>query len=191
MQLVPSINYFFGRRGFEHGNPAMSRRERWLLRRYLLKCRFLLEFGCGGSTLSAIRFGVPRIISVESDPKWVKRLQKDPIISVAVASGCLSFRTIDIGPVGNWGIPVDNSRRDYYPSYFDGVWSTFNCLPDLILIDGRFRVECAQAAISRVGPSTILLIHDYVSRPEYHVVERYLEPIDRANDLVAFRKRPR
>jgi hypothetical protein len=40
---------------------------------------------------------------------------------------------------------------------------------DIILVDGKWRVECARAAAKVMTDDTILLFHDW-DREEYHVV---------------------
>ncbi|MDR7058689.1 MULTISPECIES: hypothetical protein [unclassified Sphingopyxis] len=55
----------------------------------------LLEFGCGGSTVVAAR-QVRRIVSVDSDPAWLAKVQAD------VRREVVEFTPfhVDIGPVG-------------------------------------------------------------------------------------------
>jgi len=49
--------------------------------------------------------------------------------------------------------------------------------PDLILVDGRFRVACFLASLLRGTPGTPILFDDYVGREErYAHVERYVKP---------------
>ncbi len=67
----------------------------------------LLEFGCGGSTLVAAR-QVRRIVSVDSDPVWLGKVQAE------VTREVVEFTPFhaDIGPVGEWGL---SGRRRQYP----------------------------------------------------------------------------
>ena len=94
---------------------------------------------------------------------------------------------VDIGPVGDWGMPIDPSTRDQWPSYYKTVWAeqeSSEC--DLYLIDGRFRVASFMSAVLHCAPSAVLLIHDYFSRPHYHVVKEICREIARTADLSAF-----
>jgi hypothetical protein len=167
----------------------MSRRERWLFSRYLKGCRSFLEFGCGGSTVFALERGVPEVFAVESDPSWVARLRAHPVCSAALADGRLSLRHIDLGPVGQWGRPTDRSRAGTWPAYYESAWKEICTQPDLVLIDGCMRVECATAALRHISRATVVLFHDYFSRPRYHSVAALFDCVDRAGDLAVFRKR--
>ncbi len=49
--------------------------------------------------------------------------------------------------------------------------------PDLVLIDGRFRVACFLTTLLQARPGTIVLFDDYVGRNErYGQVETYVQP---------------
>ena len=63
--------------------------------------------------------------------------------------------------------------RRYAELPFEGGGFT----PDLILVDGRFRVACALVTTRELRhlPGTTLLIDDYAGRPHYHEVERFAE----------------
>jgi hypothetical protein len=88
---------------------------------------------------------------------------------------------IDIGLTGPWGAPVfktpAKSRLSKWRQYPDAPWTLIaeQKLPDLILIDGRFRVACALTCIKHMSrrAEMNLLIDDYVDRPFYHIVERF------------------
>ena len=59
--------------------------------------------------------------------------------------------------------------------YFDGPWADgFD--PQLVLIDGRFRVACFLTSLLRAKPGTLLLFDDYTERAYYHVIEEFLRP---------------
>jgi hypothetical protein len=49
--------------------------------------------------------------------------------------------------------------------------------PDLILVDGRFRVACVLESLLQLSEphSCRILCDDYLHRPHYHVVERFAE----------------
>jgi hypothetical protein len=59
--------------------------------------------------------------------------------------------------------------------------------PELILIDGRFRVGSFLTSYQRAIPGTIILFDDYYSRPEYHFVEKIELPFFQFDDLAVFR----
>ena len=89
---------------------------------------------------------------------------------------------MDIGRTGQWGRPIDRNRQHLWPNYALCPYAQ-DFRPDVILIDGRFRVACALvAALQTSAPN--LWIHDYPDRPYYHVLERFLKVEERAESLV-------
>jgi hypothetical protein len=137
-----------------------------------------MEFGLGGSTLAAIRAGAETIISVDSDPAWVAAVRRHAEIAPLVASGAASILHGDIGPVGAWGTPVDPTPSTKWPRYIATAWAEAarrNIFPDLVYIDGRFRVACCYAiaaiAAGRIsGPPPRVLMHD-ISEDRRHYLD--------------------
>lgn len=133
-------------------------------------CRFYLEYGSGGSTILADSMGV-QTLSVESDRYFARAVREQ------VSSRC-TILTPDIGLTREWGTPVSERPsqkwwRYVYAPYDNRQFSE----PDLVLVDGRFRVACAlAAAISCYVTDTPvdILIDDYEGRPHYNVVESVL-----------------
>jgi len=50
-------------------------------------------------------------------------------------------------------------------------WQHGSVKPDLVLIDGRFRVACFLHSLLAAEPGTPILFDDYSNRPHYHLVE--------------------
>jgi hypothetical protein len=166
--------------------PRMSEAERLMFRRALDGVENFLEFGAGGSTAVAANAGVKRIVSVESDKEWLDMLAKRP--EIAALDYTPFF--IDIGPTGNWGVPTDRSTAPKWPAYYQSVWKTLPWQPDIVLVDGRFRVACALASLLNCAPGTRILIHDFWNRRHYHVVLKYLATVERVDSLGMFRAKP-
>ena len=59
-------------------------------------------------------------------------------------------------------------------------------IPDLVLIDGRFRVCCFLTSLARAEAGTILLFDDYRDRPLYHLVEEFVQPSRQCGRQTAF-----
>jgi hypothetical protein len=167
----------------------MTNSEINLLIDQLSSSKAYLEFGCGGSTKYAVDYARGSILSVESDTAWVKKLSEDHDVATALQSGRLTFLPIDIGPVGDWGVPRDQSKIKNWSSYYTAPWRREAPLYDFILIDGRFRVMCALMAVAQAQEGAAIAIHDYRERPHYFVVERYLEVLHSAGTLVVFKKK--
>jgi hypothetical protein len=88
------------------------------------------------------------------------------------------FKYINIGPVMSWGRPIFKLLKFPWPKYSKSIHSLAD-KPELILIDGRFRVACAIQTIlfcvkNQLKPR--ILLHDCV-REEYSVLYEILDPI--------------
>lgn len=142
----------------------------------------LLEFGCGGSTIVAAR-QVRQIISVDSDPAWLAKVQAE------IADEAVDFTPFhaDIGPVGDWGYPVDTAKLRDWPRYHTHIWRRLSGSPDAVLIDGRFRVACLLQAVIHCKPDCIFLFHDFPDRTHYHVVLRHVDILTRVDTLAVLR----
>ena len=147
------------------------------LRSRLSNSQSFLEFGAGGSTLLAAQIGVPQIVSVESDAAFLEEVARQ----VGQMTGHRQYLPLaaDIGPTGAWGSPIDESGIQRWPDYSASVWRRLtekNWKPDLVLIDGRFRVACFLQAALHLAPGAKILFDDYRDREHYWPVSRVLEP---------------
>lgn len=172
--------------------PAMTDAEVGVVRECFSKASSLVEFGSGGSTvLAAGSLSLRRIWSVESDPAWIARLREDAGIAAAEWAGRLHLQAVDIGPVRDYGYPLDDSGRASWPRYHEAVWDDpAACEADLVLIDGRFRVACALAAIARCRPHAVLLFHDFWNRTPYHPVLAFTDWLGSCDSLAILRRKP-
>jgi hypothetical protein len=134
----------------------------------LKESRCYLEYGSGGSTVYAANVAkVPEIFSVESDRCWHEKVAK----SIALPKKGVNLEYCDIGPVGQWGAPIDKSKVEYYWQYIVALLN--NNVPDTILIDGRFRVATFLFSLLSARVGTKILFDDYLDRREYFVVEKF------------------
>ena len=142
----------------------------WLKQR-LNRTGMLLEYGSGGSTVLANQLGVPAI-SVESDRFYaaaVRTALPDPRLC--------QLLTPKMGVTIQWGMPLIGRRRKgrrYVTAPFDCLGDEF---PDLVLVDGRYRVACALETARRAhlaGATAELVVDDYEGRPFYHDLPDYL-----------------
>ena len=132
-----------------------------------------LEYGSGGSTIYACaQANVPVVLSVDTDKNWIEKVRH----SVAGTRSNLLIDHCDIGEVGAWGKPVSNERIADYWTYMGTPWrraSQHGCVPDLVLIDGRFRVASFLFSLLSAREGTAILFDDYMCRPYYSLVERF------------------
>jgi hypothetical protein len=168
-------------------NPFMEKEGIDMLCRELQRVRTYLEYGSGGSTVMAARIGVPIIHSIESDEAFLSAVLEKAL--KANPSADIHAHYVDIGPTLDFGVPADSCSAARWPLYCIGAWESLlkaDNGPELILIDGRFRVACFLASIWFAKPGTCILFDDYFDREEYHVVEKYLAPIERAGRMARF-----
>jgi hypothetical protein len=180
------------------GLPRMSEAELGFFRHLLEAGGFARygEFGLGGSTLEAVRRDFAMLVSVESDAGWLAAAAGHPELAAAIAAGRLTLRHGDIGPVADWGRPRDRAAIDGWPGYVAGFWEEWSrrgAAPDLVFVDGRFRVAAALSALlrSEAAPPAVL-VHDMdlEQRPHYGALLDFLEPAGQAETLWLLRPRP-
>lgn len=168
--------------------PHMDDEGRALLEARLDGAQCLLEFGAGGSSMTAARLKVPTVISVESDADFLAATNA----AVRAAGNHTSFvgHHADIGPTMEWGNPADRSKVHLWPRYCSSVWARIANeslpQPDLVLIDGRFRVACLLTTLLMARPGATILFDDYFDRPNYHRVEAWATPVGRAGRMAEF-----
>jgi hypothetical protein len=81
-----------------------------------------------------------------------------------------------LGDVGSWGYPTTYIRQNFFTDYTDYLWNQIE-KPNVVLIDGRFRVCCFLTSLKFAEEGTQILFDDYIIQAHYHFVEKYLSPI--------------
>ncbi|MBV0934049.1 O-linked N-acetylglucosamine transferase, SPINDLY family protein [Marinobacterium weihaiense] len=136
----------------------------------------ILEYGSGGSTIVASEMKGKRIFTVENDLDWADKMRRyiaqEPHPSPAI------IHSVNTGPTAAWARPVDDSGWRNFHAYPLSVWDRDDFIePDVVLIDGRFRIACFVATFMKIKKPTIVLFDDYADRDYYHVVERLAKPV--------------
>jgi len=182
--------------------PSMTSSEIAMVSEFMTRATHYAEFGSGGSTCLASKFpNIRSIISIESDHAFQQKVQAMcPRADVRwINIGRTSdynrsplsflFRSRRRGkPEGShqlYGHPADNSSMHLWRDY-----STADVgQPDLILIDGRFRVACGIQCCLKY-PNAIIMIHDFAHRTEYHPLLQFLDVFSSTDSLVVARVKP-
>ena len=157
--------------------PIMSIKETKAFCYFMKPENIYFEFGSGGSTNIASYYKL-KTFSVESDVKWHKKL-KDEYINA-------TYITIDL-KANQAGFPGKTTTIEDWKKYIQSYKEEYNA--DVILIDGRFRVACGLDIFNKIRNDTIVLVHDYSLREEYHILENYYLKIAVWDSLAAFIKR--
>ena len=158
--------------------------EKNMLISYMKNAKQYLEFGSGGSTYLAVLNSNANIISIESDNNWIKYIKEWKVLKNA------DIRYVDIGNIGEWGVPINEDKKDDWYKYSSEIFKDEKAKQsDFVFIDGRFRVACALSSILNTSDNVTIAIHDFWIRPEYHLLLKYLEVIKGVDTLAVFKKR--
>lgn len=163
--------------------------EAQVLRKAYAAAQVILEYGTGGSTLLAAEMQGKTIFAVENDRRWLK-MMRDWIAGNPGVSPVHLHRA-DTGATRRWGHPRNETVWRQYADYPLGVWDRDDFLhPDVVLIDGRFRVGCFLATIFRITRPVTVLFDDYLPRLTYRVVEEWFPPAEITGRLARFEVSP-
>lgn len=151
----------------------------------------ILEYGSGGSTVLASEMPGKTLTSVESDPDWVASMQAYFDANPPVQGTSIDLRWADIGPTKEWGYPVDNRAYARFLDYPIGVWESGTMpQPDLVLVDGRFRVGCVLATALYTRVPVDVYVDDYAGRGQYQALENFFGTPRLIGRMAHFRVKP-
>lgn len=150
----------------------------------LQNCKLYLEYGCGSSTKLAKNLK-KKFYSIEGDKnfyKYMKKIIRDENL-IYKSLGIVKYYSIpinydqDLKPLNF----ISKNKKNLIKEYSNGILNYFEIkqiCPDLVLIDGRYRVLCALNLYNFYKEKKIdfnIIIDDYNDRPSYHVLENYFE----------------
>lgn len=168
---------------------TMPEAEAALLRATYQGAGVILEYGSGGSTVMAAASAGTAVMAVESDRAWFLRMKdwfKDHPAPVPV-----TLHHANIGPTKRWGFPKDGAKAERWPSYALSIWDHADFRhPDVVLVDGRFRLACLLTTLFRIKRPVRLLCDDYAERPAYHAFERLAGTPEMTGRMAAFTLSP-
>ncbi|VDC31879.1 hypothetical protein [Pseudogemmobacter humi] len=148
--------------------------------------RVVLEYGSGGSTLLAAEAGAT-VWSVESDAAWAGMMRD----WFAAHPAPVHIHHADIGPTKEWGHPADEAGFRRWPDYALQVWDLPGFShPDVVLVDGRFRLACFLTVAYRITRPVVLFFDDYLPRPAYHKAGEIARPTEMIGRMARFDLEP-
>ena len=162
--------------------PRMSQKELNLFKDITQGTSNYFEFGIGGSTVFVYNETCANIRGVDSSKCWIEDVYK------YISKDRVLLHHADIGDIGEWGKPINTTNKHAWPDYSSHINKT-DILPDVIYIDGRFRVACLIQSIlfsikNNIDP--IILLHD-CNREYYKTGVDMMKRIDRVESLSVFR----
>ena len=149
----------------------------------LNKSEVFLEYGSGSSTLLAHKLN-KNFFTVEGDKNFFNYMKKK------INSNKILFKSLGI--VSYYSIPID-SKFDYdlkkisskqkirVKNYCNGILEEFDekkIIPDLILVDGRYRNLTGLYLYNFFKNKNIkfkIIFDDYVNRKHYHILDKFFE----------------
>jgi hypothetical protein len=141
-----------------------------LFKKYVAKAKLYGEYGVGESTQYVFQNTTAVIRGVDTSQRWIQHVMQDKL-----GSARIDLQWVDVGPLDDWGRPSDYSKRANFSHYVESLWKGAE-KPDVVLVDGRFRVSCFLYSLAQAAPETVIIFDDYTERPFYHVVEEFLSP---------------
>ena len=142
-----------------------------LFKNLILEVKTYFEYGCGKSTEYMYKKSNASIFSIDTNREWATKtlnLSKDS------NDDRLNVKWIDVGDVADWGYPISFEKKQNFVQYANWFWN-FGLGPDLVVIDGRFRILCFLTSIKFAPTGTKIIFDDYTNRPFYHVAEDFLK----------------
>ncbi len=153
-----------------------SKRSNEFFKKNLKNCNFYLEYGSGNSTLLALKYK-KKFISIEADRSFYNYLKTEKKIS--------GIKYINIGPTKYFSFPIlpfylIEKRITEYCFFFKKTFFEKKLVPDLILIDGRFRVCVCLNIIkflikNKIKKNILIIVDDYQFRKSYKILNKFLE----------------
>ena len=190
-------------------NLWMDQKEKELILKYIQQKpdSTMLEWGCGGSTLTFSR-EVKNYVSIEHNLDWYIEVQKTikenglnnidfhlVDVSKEVPTAKKSFydkwakELQELSKTKTNNIPdldycIYPKNRFVFHEYIDWVDKLETKIYDFVLIDGRARADCAFKILNYIDDNSIVFIHDYYPRAQYQVVTEYYDVIDSVQDTL-------
>jgi hypothetical protein len=180
--------------GFTIGDePYLEPESIGVFKSCLQDCRFYLEYGSGGSTVFAAHLG-KRFISVETDRYYMAAVRK----KIGALSPGQRLVHADVGMTGPWGTPFwrrpTPTKLGKWSDSLEAPWRFIQRgdYPDLVLIDGRFRVAAALTCCLHLPTSgqNRIVVDDYTTSPYYHPIEKYAQLTTTVGRMAIFQPSP-
>lgn len=162
-----------------------------VLRKHYDAASVILEYGSGGSTVVAGEMEAKTVFSVESDRGWARMMRRWFRENPPGRGTEVNISWVDVGETKKWGFPVNQDKSARYPRYPLSIWQSNGFKhPDVVLVDGRFRVGCALATAFNITRPVTLLIDDYGDRPRLHAAEEFLPKPELVGRMAIFEVEP-
>ena len=147
------------------------------LKKKILNSNFFLEFGSGNTTIFAEENNIP-FFSVESDKSFYTFMKKKSSNVFFYSLGLVEFFSYPLFRKKVFQKFYSNKAKLYSSKIFEKL-SREKIFPDLILVDGRYRVLCMLNIFKFLKKNnlfkTCIILDDYKFRDYYHIINNYYE----------------
>ena len=174
--------------------PYMNNDEIIDLVTYINRDTEMLEIGGGNSTIFLSKI-VKKLVTIEHDENWSKTIKSE----MEKSNFNSNWELHVVKPSWKQSHPFSPAEEGQFLNYTNFILSLPNEQFDVILVDGRDRVKCAENSILKLKKNGILLIHDFWNREKYHSILNLEELelikdtnsyiIPSSNTLAAFKKK--
>lgn len=159
------------------------------------RCETYLEYGAGGSTLAAAEMA-HRVVTVDTDRHFLER------VSERITGQAELYPVhVDIGLTRAWGRPLvtlrTRKRLARWRRYPVAPWarlSQLSVLPEVIFVDGRFRVASVLESLLQLPDDAdcCFLVDDFEGRERmYWPILEFARSVSRYDRMITFRKTER
>lgn len=170
----------------QRAEPLVHNNENARFNELLGGSRCYLEYGCGGSTIYACNNAkVGTVISVELDKAWAVKVNA----SLTGTESNVYIEHCDLGDLDADKKPLIESGIHSYWKYMATPWEIareIHQIPDVVLIDGKFRVASFLYSLISARVGTSIFFDDYFDRPQYFIVEEFCQLTERHGRMALF-----
>ena len=170
--------------------PQFSYKDLTYFKKLIKNKKNIIEYGMGGSTIYLIKSN-KNLVSVETDKNFLEII-KSKLHNIRLNKSILFYE--NIGETNLWGYPIDNrinkKNLNRWKKYVKSPWKYIKSknFPNVILIDGRFRVACAVLALKKIKfkRQSLVFFDDFNKRDYYNdvlKVAKVIKKLDRASIL--------
>lgn len=163
----------------------LNQEESDFFKSFLKKEMQVLEWGSGKSTLFFSQF-VKKYCSIEHDIKWYSKIYKELPENVEIY---LLLPNTENSLFIRKSLEHDGDYMEFkdYIEVADSLFLQKGKI-DVILIDGRARVDCATHILPFINEETLVFVHDF-KRPFYKPILDYYNLIEMKGSLALLRKK--
>jgi predicted O-methyltransferase YrrM len=161
---------------------------------YINRDTEMLEIGGGNSTIFLSKI-VKKLVTIEHDENWSRTIKSE----MEKSNFSSNWELHVVKPNWNQLHPFSPAEEGQFINYTNFILSLPDEQFDVILVDGRDRVQCVKNSISKLKKNGVLLIHDFWNREKYHSIldlneldlivdtNSYVNPS--SNTLASFKKK--